>query len=68
MPAEKMPRKVERVDKHASAGVARPRGPGTRKEDWIGNELRRVYDEALKEDIPPEMIALLGLLDREKDE
>ena len=28
-------------------------GRGTRKEDWIGNELRRVYDEALKEDIPP---------------
>ena len=65
-----MPRKVERVDKHgtSSAGVTRSRGPGTRKEDWIGNELRRVYDEALKEEIPPEMMALLGQLDREKDE
>ena len=31
---------------------ARGRAPGTRKEDWIANQLRRVYDEALQEAIP----------------
>ena len=29
------------------------------KQDWIANQLRRVYDEALQEDIPADMIDLL---------
>jgi hypothetical protein len=40
-----------------------PRGAGPRKEDWIGDQLRRVYDEALREPVPPEMLALLDELD-----
>lgn len=36
---------------------------GARKHDWIAKQLQRVYDEALDEDIPPEMMALLGKLD-----
>ena len=36
---------------------------GMRKQDWIANQLRRVYDEALQEDIPPDMMALLAKLD-----
>jgi hypothetical protein len=34
-----------------------------RKQDWIANQLRRVYDEALQEDIPADMMALLAQLD-----
>jgi hypothetical protein len=29
----------------------------------VGNALRAAYDDALKEDIPPELLALLGKLD-----
>jgi len=36
---------------------------GTRKQDWIASQLRRVYDEALQEDIPADMLALLSRLD-----
>ncbi len=36
---------------------------GMRKQDWIANQLRRVYDEALQEDIPADMMALLAKLD-----
>lgn len=36
---------------------------GARKHDWIAKQLQRVYDEALDEDIPPEMMALLNKLD-----
>ena len=42
--------------------------PGTRKEDWIARHLRRVYDEALGEEIPADMLALLGKLDNPSDE
>ena len=34
-----------------------------RKQDWIASQLRRVYDEALQEDIPADMLALLEQLD-----
>ena len=37
--------------------------PGNRKEDWVGHHLRRVYDDALQEAIPSEMMALLAALD-----
>jgi len=39
------------------------RSPGARKEDWIASQLRRVYDEALHEAIPQDMIDLLNALD-----
>ena len=36
---------------------------GKSKEDWVANQLRRVYDEALHEDVPDEMLSLLSKLD-----
>jgi len=45
----------------------RTRSPGSRKEDWIANQLRRVYDDALHDAIPQSMIDLLNALD-ESDE
>jgi hypothetical protein len=49
----------------AEATVDRARPPGARKEDWIANQLRRVYDDALHEDIPKEMLDLLSALDEQ---
>jgi hypothetical protein len=46
----------------------RGRTPGSRKEDWIATQLRRVYDEALHEEIPQSMIDLLNALDESGDE
>ena len=45
-----------------SAG-GRPPRRGMRKQDWIANQLRRVYDEALQEEIPADMLELLAKLD-----
>jgi hypothetical protein len=39
------------------------RGAGARKHDWIARQLQRVYDEALNEDIPSDMLAILSKLD-----
>lgn len=39
-----------------------------RKREWIANQLRRVYDEALQEAIPDEMMALLAKLDEKPRE
>ena len=47
----------------AAGKPGRPGGAGARKHDWIARQLRRVYEEALDEDIPPEMLAILGKLD-----
>jgi hypothetical protein len=44
---------------------ASTRGPGTRKEDWIAHQLRRVYDNALQDAVPPEMMKMLNALDGE---
>lgn len=38
-------------------------GAATRKHDWIARQLQRVYDEALEEQIPDDMLALLSKLD-----
>ena len=38
----------------------KPRTPGNR---GVGTALRTVYERTLKEDIPPEMLDLLGKLD-----
>ena len=74
MPPEGKSRKTSRVEQNvmSDTSTARPsapkvgdrkRGPGARKEDWIANQLRRVYDEALHEEIPQEMLDLLSALD-----
>jgi hypothetical protein len=39
-----------------------PRGPKRSGGSDVGKALRTVYDDALKEDIPPEMLDLLGKL------
>ena len=45
------------------AGEGKPGRPErARKHDWIASQLRRVYDEALEEEIPEEMMALLSKL------
>ena len=43
-------------DKKPPRGLKRSRGSD------VGKALRTVYDDALKEDIPPEMLDLLGKL------
>ena len=49
-------------------GPGRRERPGARKQDWIGNQLRRIYDDALQEEIPADMLALLEKLDKKKSE
>jgi hypothetical protein len=48
--------------------AGRVRAPGTRKEDWIGKHLRRVYDGAVEDAIPPQMLDLLNSLDDDDDD
>ncbi|WP_201402254.1 NepR family anti-sigma factor [Kaistia sp. 32K] len=40
-------------------------GPSTQgeKEDWIGRQLRRVFDSALSEPLPDDIMSLLDRLD-----
>lgn len=44
-------------------GIIKPTAGAKSKEDWIGNQLKRVYDEALSENIPDDMMDLLSALD-----
>lgn len=44
-------------------GIIKPTAGAKSKEDWIGNQLKRVYDEALSENIPDDMLDLLSALD-----
>ena len=54
----------QKTDRSGSAtGFEIPSTLGKTKEDWIGNQLKRVYDEALHEQIPDDMLALLNQLD-----
>ncbi|ADZ69488.1 RNA polymerase sigma factor [Polymorphum gilvum SL003B-26A1] len=54
------------MSRPAGAGsLELPRAVGSTKEDWIGNQLKRIYNEALEEDIPDDMMALLNQLDAE---
>ncbi|MEE4015060.1 NepR family anti-sigma factor [Roseibium sp. FZY0029] len=48
---------------NAGFGVITPSAGSKSKEDWIGNQLKKVYDEALSEDIPDDMMDLLSALD-----
>jgi hypothetical protein len=47
----------------APAPLERVRAPGARKEDWIASHLKRVYDEALSDTIPQQMLDLLNAID-----
>jgi len=47
-----------------AAGVSRAFDP--KKEDWIGRQLRRVYDDAANEPVPDELLTLLRRLDDDK--
>ncbi|HRO12159.1 MAG TPA: NepR family anti-sigma factor [Amaricoccus sp.] len=47
----------------SGGGEKPPRRGGARKQDWITNQLRRVYDEALQEEIPADMLELLAKLE-----
>ncbi|TYC78026.1 hypothetical protein FMN63_03965 [Stappia sp. BW2] len=47
----------------AAFGVITPAAGSKSKEDWIGSQLKKVYDEALSEDIPDDMMDLLSALD-----
>jgi hypothetical protein len=51
----------------AGSGVIRPNMGAKTKEDWIGNQLKQVYDEALSEDVPDDMLELLSALDDADD-
>jgi len=55
------------TDSDSSDGP-KPVRKAARKQDWITNQLRRVYDEALQEDIPADMMALLARLDEGSDQ
>ena len=66
MPPDGRPRKTKTVD-NASMSEATTRRPGTRKEDWITLQFRRVYDDALQDSLPPEMLELLNELDEKAD-
>jgi hypothetical protein len=76
MPRESRPRKTKRVDMTVMPETADPstdrpphvRRPGTRKEDWIASHLRQVYDDALSDAIPQQMLDLLQALDDGDDD
>lgn len=42
--------------------------PATDKEEWIGRQLRKVYDETLSEPVPDRLLALLRRLKSEDPE
>jgi hypothetical protein len=44
------------------------RGPGARKEDWIAHQLRLVYDGAVEDAIPQQMLDLLNALEDPTEE
>jgi hypothetical protein len=79
MPSNDRARKTERTGGEVMSVGSRRRTPkagsldrpgsvGARKQDWIASQLRRVYDEALQEEIPEDMLDLLRQLDDRKPE
>jgi hypothetical protein len=46
----------------ARAGQKKPAG----KEDWIGDHLRKVYDEALSEPVPDRFLDLLKEIEKKE--
>jgi hypothetical protein len=82
MSPEGRSRRTKRVDKNnmpdtstappvearqAPIHAQRVRQSGSSKEDWIANQLRKVYDDALEEAIPKDMLDLLNALDEDDD-
>jgi hypothetical protein len=71
MPPERKSRERKRVDQNVmsetraarSGGSGGGKPPGGGKEDWIRDQLRRVYDGALSDTIPQDMLDLLNTLD-----
>ena len=57
--------RTRRGDRPKSSDEGRAHNAG-RKHDWIANQLRRVYDDALQEEIPDDMLDLLKQLDERK--
>ncbi len=57
----------KRQEQTADYGTIAPKAGATSKEDWIGNQLKQVYDEALSEDIPEDMLLLLASLDEAEE-
>jgi hypothetical protein len=62
---------MEKAGKDPASG-----GPGSskasrpldlKKEDWVGRQLRRVYDEAASEPLPAELLSLLAQIEDDKD-
>lgn len=51
------------LDDRAAEKAGRKGNAGVRKHDWIARQLQRVYDEALDEEIPSDMLAILAKLD-----
>lgn len=54
-------RKTENEKPSGNDGAARPRARGRQPGD-VGNALKTVYQRTIDEDIPPEMLDLLGKL------
>ncbi|MHA7776886.1 NepR family anti-sigma factor [Roseibium sp. M-1] len=48
-------------------GLIKPSAGAKTKEDWIGSQLKKVYDDALSENIPDDMLDLLSALDQDTD-
>jgi len=56
----------DRVSKDKNEGLHAPTPPQTmqdRKEDWIGRQLRRVFNDALSEPLPDDIMSLLENID-----
>lgn len=66
MPPEGRPRKTKPVGSERMTET-NTRAPGSRKEDWITLQFRRVYDDAIQEAVPPEMLEMLRGLDELDD-
>lgn len=45
-----------------------PAPPGDDKEDWIGRQLRDVYDKTVNEPIPDRLLDLLKQIDKKDSE
>lgn len=58
---------VNQEDKERRADVTGlPTGDDRKhKEDWIGRQLRRVFDDALSEPLPDDIMSLLERIDEE---
>jgi hypothetical protein len=60
-----MASKAHPIRPDADFGLINPTAGAKSKEDWIGSQLKKVYDDALSESIPDDMLDLLSALDRD---